>query len=176
MGLGLYGADLHLLSYASRHAGLQGVENKVLTLTQGDGHPVTGARNLVIVPDLIIHEETTFSFIALLVCDQGMVMVTVVGDGSSTTLSQVGDIVPKVQAVSVVSKLKHILVVTKESDDSNELSVSSFPKSKLMECSNTGLCSPADWAFNTHWAGAGRLRQVYHVGQARLHHHAVHQH
>ena len=164
MGLGMSGAALHLLSYASRHAGLQGVENKVLALTQA------GARNLV------IHEKTTFSFIALLVCDQGMVMVTVVGDGSSTTLLQVGDIVPKVQAVSVVSKLKHILVVTKESDDFNELSVSSCPKFNLMECSNTGLCSPADWAFNTHWAGAGRLRQVYHVGQARLHHHAVHQH
>ena len=160
VGLGLSGASLHLLTYASSDTGLEGVENKVIILIQADGHPVTKATNLVIVPDLIIHQETTFSFIALLVCEKGMVMVKVVGDGSSTTLSQVGTIVPNVKAVSVVSKLKHILVVTK---DSNALSVSSFAKSKLVECANTGLCTSSDWAFNLHWTGADFTKPVLSV-------------
>eukprot|EP00092_Neocalanus_flemingeri_P039028 GFUD01042487.1.p1 GENE.GFUD01042487.1~~GFUD01042487.1.p1 ORF type:complete len:3096 (+),score=601.77 GFUD01042487.1:67-9354(+) len=167
IGLGLSGSTIHLLSYVKLVSGSSELMDPKTSLDiKSDGVSVTGARSLVVISDLIVDEtpQNTYSLIALILCDEGMAMVKVFGDGTSGRFTQVGEVVPGVVGVSVSDELKQVFILTMSMTLSittgppYAFSVHSFPKSKLTQCASSGLCcvdgNCDDWNFELIWTGS----------------------
>jgi len=163
VGIALSGSTVHLFYYGQ----LEGDPPAMIDMEESldiksGGSSVTGARSLLVVHDPIVYDTNSYSLIALVVCEQGMAVLkvsVVVGVSEIVgTITQAGEVVPGVVAVSLSNELKQILLVSMSAGPPYSYTVSSVPISKLSQCARSGLCCNdgvcANWAFKNHWTSA----------------------